>query len=152
MDLSKAFDCMPHGLLIAKMKAYGLNDDACTFMCSYLSGRFQRVKISDERSTWTPLLKGVPQGSCLEPLLFNIFMNDIFYFMELCDLLNYADDNNLSKIEVSVNDLLFALQTDAENSVHWFKINLMQANPDKFQFMLLKSLTCKRIALSYYGQ
>ena len=72
-------------------------------------------------------------------------MNDIFYFMELCDLLNYADDNNLSKVEVTIDSLLSALQTDAQNSVHWFKINLMQANPEKFQFMIMKSLTCKTV-------
>ncbi len=145
MDLSKAFDCMPHGLLIAKMKAYGVNDQACKFMASYLSGRFQRVKISDERSSWTPLLKGVPQGSCLGPLLFNIFMNDIFYFIKTCDLINYADDNTLSKIENSIALLVTALQKDAENAVHWFSINLMQANPEKFQCMLMKSFTSKEV-------
>ncbi len=143
MDLSKAFDCMPHGLLIAKLKAYGLSDDACTFICSYLCERFQRVKIADERSTWTPLSKGVPQGSCLGPLLFNIFMNDIFYFIETCLLVNYADDNTLSKVESTIELLMSALKRDTEISIHWFKINLMQANADKFQLMLLKSFNSK---------
>ncbi len=145
MDLSKAFDCMPHGLLIAKLKAYGLSDEACSFMCSYLCGRFQRVKIADERSTWMPLSKGVPQGSCLGPLLFNIFMNDIFYFIETCLLVNYADDNTLSKVASTVELLLSALKKDTEISIHWFKINLMQANADKFQLMLLKSFSCKTV-------
>ena len=136
---------MPHGLLIAKMKAYGLSEDACSFMCSYLSGRLQRVKISTERSTWMPLLKGVPQGSCLGPLLFNIFMNDIFYFIELCDLLNYADDNTLNKVANTIEAVMTALVKDAENSMRWFTINLMAANAEKFHFMFLKSFTCKEI-------
>ncbi len=59
MDLSKAFDCIPHGLIVAKMNSYGLRGDPCEYMSSYLTG-FQRVKISDERSSWLPLLKGIP--------------------------------------------------------------------------------------------
>ncbi len=95
MDLSKAFDCVPYGLLIAKMHAYDLSTNACEFMSSYLSDRYQRVKISNVKGSWMPLQKGIPQGSSLGPFL-NIFMNDIFYFVELCDLVNYADDNTLS--------------------------------------------------------
>ena len=97
MDLSKAFDCLPHGLLIAKLNAYGLSKSACETMASYLTGRMQRVKISHSRSNWNPLTKGVPQGSILGPLLFNVFMNDMFYFIERCDLYNYADDNSIAK-------------------------------------------------------
>ncbi len=81
--------------VVAKMNAYRLNGDACEFMFSYLTGRFQRVTISDERSSCLPLLKGIPQGSSLGPFIFNVFMNDIFYFIETCDLTNYADDNTL---------------------------------------------------------
>ncbi len=143
MDLSKAFDCMPHGLQIAKMKAYGLTDDACMFLCSYLSGRYQRVKVSDERSSWMPVSKGIPQGSCLGPFLFNVFINDLFYFIEICTLFNYADDNSLSAIDITMELVMAALKTDAENAIHWFTINLMQANPQKFHCMLLKALTCK---------
>jgi hypothetical protein len=82
MDLSKAFDCIPHGLLKAKMNACGMSNNACEFMSSYLSGRYQRVKISNDKSSWSPLLKGVPQGSGLGPFIFNVFINDIFYFIE----------------------------------------------------------------------
>ncbi len=56
MDLSKAFDCIPHGLLITKISAYGLGNRACEFMASYLSEKYQRVKISNKRSSWTPVL------------------------------------------------------------------------------------------------
>ena len=68
MDLSKAFDCLPHGLIIAKLHAYGLELPACKLLFSYLRGRKQRVKISNSRSSWAVLTKGVPQGSILGPL------------------------------------------------------------------------------------
>ena len=63
MDFSKAFDCMPHKLLIAKFKAYGLEDLSIQLVTSYLEGRKQRVRISNERSEWADIIKGVTQGS-----------------------------------------------------------------------------------------
>ena len=68
MDLSKAFDCLPHGLIIAKLHAYGLELPACKLLFSYLHGRKQRVKISNRISLWAVLTKGMPQGSILWPL------------------------------------------------------------------------------------
>ena len=68
MDLSKAFDCMPHGLLIAKLEAYGLSGNSIKIMRSYLTGRKQRVKIGNGTSEWADILKGVPQGSILGPI------------------------------------------------------------------------------------
>ena len=78
MDLSKAFDCLPHGLIIDKLAAYGLSDSACSLLQSYLSDRKQMVKLGHCKSTFLKIIKGVPQGSILGPLLFNIFLNDIF--------------------------------------------------------------------------
>ena len=128
MDLSKAFDCLPHGLIIAKLHAYGLELPACKVWFSYLCGRKQRVEISNSRSSWAVLTKGVPQGSILGPLLFNIFMNDLFLFIEKCRLYNYADDNSLDSSSENLADVL----------CYWMvckKIG-MQANPDKFHFKL----------------
>ncbi len=81
------------------MKAYGLSNEACTFMSSYICDRYQRVKVSNTKSSWTKLTKGIPQGYGLGPFLLNAFMNDIFYFMEICDLVDYADDNRVSSKE-----------------------------------------------------
>ena len=82
MDLSKAFDCLSHGLIIDKLAAYGLSDSTCSLLQSYLSDRKQMVKLGHCKSTFLKIIKGVPQGSILGPLLFNMFLNDIFYFVK----------------------------------------------------------------------
>jgi exonuclease III len=136
MDLSKAFDCLPHNLIIAKLYAYGFCTNSCVLIFSYLSQRMQRVKIGSYRSEWLPLDKGVPQGSIMGPILFNIFINDIFYFVSHCQLLNYADDNTVVYSNVNLDDLVNALSFDSNIAVRWFTDNGMQANPEKFQTII----------------
>ena len=106
LDLSKAFDCLPHKLLLCKLHAYGVSRDACDLLCSYLTNRTQRVKISTVKSDWVKLIKGVPQGSVLGPMLFNVFINDLTYVVEnACPLYNYADDNTLGFWHNDLDDL-----------------------------------------------
>ena len=78
MDLSKAFECLPHNILSCKLSSYGLTENATKLMESYLSYRKQQIKIGNVVSSWVEIKKGVPQGSILGLLLFNIFINDIF--------------------------------------------------------------------------
>ena len=72
MDLSRAFDCMPHGHLVAKLHADGVSPKACVFISDYLKDRMQRVKLMNTHSNWTTINEGVPLGSVLGLLLFNI--------------------------------------------------------------------------------
>ena len=81
-DLSKAFDCLKHDLLIAKLNAYRFNYNALAFINSYFSGRKQRTKIGTTFSDWADIVLGTAQRSILGPLVFNIYINDIFLFTE----------------------------------------------------------------------
>ena len=103
MDLSKAFDCLPHEILLSKLSEYGLIDEGILLLKSYLSDRKQHIKLSNIASSWSNIKKGVPKGSILCILLFNVFINDIFYFIEHGILFNYADDFTIS---ISSPDLI----------------------------------------------
>ena len=103
MDLSKAFDCIPHDLLMAKLYTFGLYMDAITFIYSYMKRRKQGVKINDTESLFKILLSGLPQGSILGPILFNIFINDLLFFTKLA---NFADDNTIYAAKRDLNELM----------------------------------------------
>ena len=92
-DLSMAFNCLPHSWLLAKLSAYGFHMKALRFINDYLRDRKQRTKISDTYSSWEKVLYGVPQGSILGPLLFNIDLCDLFVIINQHGVVNYADDN-----------------------------------------------------------
>ena len=139
MDLSKACDCIPHDLLIAKLHAYGFSQKTVTFIYSYLKCRKQKVKVNNFLSDFLTLLSGVPQGSILGPILFNIFLNNLLSTLKLSDLFNFADDNSISATADNTDHLLLTLKHESELAVKWFKDNQMIVNPDKFQAMVLQN-------------
>ena len=137
IDLSKAFDCIPHDLLIAKLGAYGLNNDALAYIYSYLKGREQAVRVEGKCSAYQQILSGVPQGSVLGPLFFNIFINDLTLFIEKADIHNFADDNTLSAHAWNTEDLKKILEDESNIAIDWLISNDMMANPEKFNAMFV---------------
>ena len=93
MDLSKAYDCLPHDLVLAKLEAHVLDTNSLRFLFDYLSCREQRTKMESAYRNWSEVLRGIPKGSILGPLPFNIFINDIFPCTEKSEIFHFADDN-----------------------------------------------------------
>ena len=144
MALSKAFDYLPHELILAKLHAYGVDIKSLKLLQDYLSNRTQRVKLDSSLSSWLKILLGVPQGSILGPLFFNIFLNDMLWFIEKNDTCNFANDNTRYSCAKSVNDVLENLQSDLKIALKWFQDNQMMANPGKFKFMILSINTINK--------
>ena len=136
-DLSKAFDWIAYDLLIAKLAAYGFSDTALRYVYSYLSNRKQYVRINNTYSNYQKIKSGVPQGSILGPIFFNLSINDLFFFVSDVSLQNFANDNTLSAFAETILEMIDVLQSGSEIIIDWFKNNKMIVNPDKFQAILL---------------
>ena len=141
MDLSKANDFLPHDLPAAKLKAYGVGNAALNLISNGLSHRKQKTKIGSSYSDWYDLIRIVPQRSILGPLLFNLFINDLFLFIEKANIGNFAHDNTSYSCNNNLQTILKNFMHDMINVLKWFKVNSMKANPKKFHFMILGKST-----------
>ena len=151
MDLSKAYDCLPHDLLIAKLEAYGFDNNSLHLLYNYLTTRKQRVNIGSYFSEWLAILIGVPQGSILGPILFNLFLNDLFLFIEETQICNFADDNTVYSCEKTIEQVALKLEHDIPRVLNWLKYNSMVANPAKFQVMFLGIKQKPRLCINING-
>jgi hypothetical protein len=131
-DFSNAFDILPHALLFHKLSNYGLSSGYLKLFLSYLVNRHSRVRYSGMLSTPFVELSGVPQGSVLGPLLFNIFINDLCDVMNHSNYLLFVDDLKVYRAISSPNDCLL-LQSDIDRVYNWCLVNFVKPNFSKIR-------------------
>ena len=125
-----------HELLIAKLNAYGFDIKSLNFILAYFTNRKQKTKIGSSFSDFLNILFGVPQGSILGPLLFIIYICDLFMEYDAIKFANYADDTTPCTYGQSFDEIIVKLETDMSNICEWFHHNGFKANPGKFHFLL----------------
>ena len=129
--LSKAFDCTVHDLLLEKLSAYAFDYNSLKLINSYLSDRNFRTKIGSSCSLYLGLLVGVPQGSILGPLLFNIYMCNPFPCDCETNISNYANGTTLYVCEPNTDIVLSKLEKDTSRVFTWFQNNYLKAYSGK---------------------
>ena len=128
LDISKAFDCVNHDILLSKLSCYGVLDHSLAWFASYLSCRQQKVCVQGLSSAWGEVHVGVPQGSILGPLLFSIYMNDIPNAVQICELNLYADDMEMHCSNADLSHAEHDLQRDIHSVQSWLCANCLSLN------------------------
>lgn len=137
-DLQKAFDLVPHDVLLMKLRKIGFGDGAVEWFASYLSNRKQYVNANGVNSDLGLISSGVPQGSILGPILFLIFFNDLPQ-CTLLQLLLFADDTTILASGPDINDLVDFVNAELRKISIWFRSNKMALHPKKTQFTVFYS-------------
>ena len=137
LDMSKAFDSIRHDFMLRKLRKVGVSESACAWFESYLSQRQQVVKFQNTVSDPLPLTVGVPQGSIMGPLLFTLYVNDLFRVPKHCEPLGYVDDTKLflGFPASELDDVISAVNEDLKEISIWCCRNSLLINPDKTKLL-----------------
>ena len=135
-DFSKAFDCIPHNLLIAKLSAYGFNRKSLIFISADLESRKQKTRIELAFSDYLNILLGVPQRSILGPSLFIISLSDLFFILNDLDYASYADDTTPYVSRQNYPEAIEFLEPTINSIFAWFKNNGLEADSGKSHFLI----------------
>ena len=135
-DLSKAFDTLSHDLLLSKLERMGIGRPAVSWFQSYLSDRFQRVKLGDFTSSEARVEAGVPQGSVLGPVLFIAFTSDFHKSLKDCKVTSYADDTQLLVNANTIEELKIKIETTIRDAQNWYENNSLKINPTKTEVVI----------------
>ena len=139
---------------MTKLSHLGFDTQSTALLKNYLQGRFQAVKVKESVSPWLELIRGVPQGTILGPLLFTLYVNDIIDQID-CDAAQYADDTLLFTASTDVNEACEILERNCSQLVHYFNMHKMQVNVDKTDFIVFKpkqNQTLNDICLKVQGK
>lgn len=136
IDFSKAFDRVNHVILSTKLDHYGFRGIPGDLLKSYLTHRKQCVVINEKRSPLLSVHSGVPQGSVLGPVLFNIYINDIINSIECTNCLIYADDTSLFFQSNNINDLVSLANVTLNKLLEWTRVNVLEINVSKTKAVL----------------
>ena len=136
LDISKAFYKVWHEGLIYKLQQNGISVYLLSVLSNYLTNRKQRVRIINSYIEWKNIIHGVPQGSILGPLIFNIYICDLFYFETNLDIVNYADDTTPYTIGKNINEVIKTLEECTPTLFSWINQIFLKLNATKSKSIL----------------
>ena len=145
MDLSKAFDCIRHDLLL--QNSYGFSRESLCLIYSFLDNWHQRAKSNGPFSTYKRLYLGAPQASVLGPLFFNIYINDLLLSLET-DFCNYADESTIYACDKTLDSVVARLESDSSIVIQWPGGNFMKLNADKCHLLILERNSNEQVTLN----
>ena len=145
LDFAKAFDKVDQGVLLHKLRSYGIGGKVGTWIHNFLSERQQQVRVQGHYSDKEWVQSGVPQGSVLGPLLFAILISDIDAGVLTSSLLTYADDTKIFKAIHSLADLELLLEDDLATLYSWSEVNNQPFNASKFDSLSFSAEGCKHL-------
>ena len=136
-DLKKAFDTVDHDILLGKLSHYGIKNTEHNWFSSYMGNRWQCCRVNGITSNVEYISCGVPQGSCLGPLLFLLYINDLQFALKCSKVTTHAGDTSLAHSAMDVKDITSTMNTELENLKVWLHGNKLSLNVAKTTSMLI---------------